>query len=125
MRLGLILLSAALLALPGCNTMARSAAGPVIDAAVPIKPADVASKTTLDERLGIGATIGYTAASRLGTALARAGLIDKTRFKALDAKGYAAITAVKAAYDAGNATSYTAAIDRVNAAVADINTLVR
>lgn len=126
MRLRLILLSAALLSLPACAmNSATGAAGPVLDATVPTKPADVANKTTLDERLAIGATVSYTAASRLGTALATAGLIDKARFKALDAQGYAAVQAVKAAYDAGNATSYTAAIDRVNATVAAINTLVR
>lgn len=130
MRFGLILASAVALALSGCGDRvplgtAGSVAGPVLDATVPGKPADVADKTTLDERLAIGATVSYTAASRLGTALASAGLIDKERFKALDRQGYAAVLAVKAAYDAGNATSYTVAIDRVNATVAAINTLVR
>jgi hypothetical protein len=124
MRYRMILIAAALL-LPGCAMTAGSLAGPALDASVPVKPVDVADKTTLDERLATGATIGYTAASRMGTALASAGLIDKARFKALDNQGYAAVLAVKAAYDAGNAGSYVAAIDRVNAAVAGINTLVR
>jgi hypothetical protein len=122
----LILMSALLLTLPACGvTTGAGMAGPVLDATVPTKPVDVADKTTLDERLATGATVSYTAASRLGTALASAGLIDKARFKALDAQGYAAVLAVKAAYDASNAASYAAAIDRVNAAVAGINTLVR
>lgn len=112
------------LSLAACATPG-SIVGGVLDASVPTKPADVANKTSLDERLATGATIAYTAASRLGTALASAGLIDKARFKALDQQGYAAVLAVKAAYDAGNSTSYAAAIDRVNAAVAGINALVR
>lgn len=121
----LIVMSALLLALPACGVTAGSVAGPVLDASIPTKPVDVADRTTLDERLATGATVSYTAASRLGTALASAGLIDKARFKALDNQGYTAVLAVKAAYDAGNAASYVAAIDRVNAAVAGINTLVR
>jgi hypothetical protein len=114
----------AALALTGCMG-GNLGVGTAIDAAVPVKPADVADQTTLDERIGIVATLGYTAASRMGTALASAGLIDKARFKALDAQGYAAVLALKAAYDTGNAGSYSDAIARANAAVAGMKSLVR
>ena len=125
MRYRLILL-AAVMGLNACGaSTAGSMAGTALDASIPVKPGQVADRTTLDERLATGVTVSYTAASRLGTALASAGLIDKARFKALDNQGYAAVLAVRAAYDAGNATSYVAAIDRVNAAVAGINSLVR
>lgn len=91
----------------------------------PPAPVDVADKTALDEQAGITATVAYTAASRLGLALARAGIIDKAKFKALDARGYAAVLAIKAAYDAGNSASYFAAIEQAKAATAQISALVK
>lgn len=91
----------------------------------PIQPATVANATTLDERTGIAATTGYTAASVLGNRLSRAGIIDRARFKALDNQGYAAVLAIRAAYDAGNATGYAEAITKANAAVDAIKGLVQ
>lgn len=107
------LVLAALLALSAC-------AG-----TLPTGPSNVAEATVLDEKIGIGAEAAYTTATKLGTALARAGLIDKAKFKGADAKAYAALAAVRTAYRAGNATSYAAAIAELYAAVADIRALVK
>jgi hypothetical protein len=91
----------------------------------PASPSSVANKTILDEKLGRTATLGYTAASKLGAALVKGGIIDKVAFKAADQKGYDAVLAIKAAYDTGNANSYAAAVANANAAVADIKALVK
>lgn len=130
----LMLLAAALsMSLAGCmgqgsaitspGGVATAAAGAVLDSAIVTKPVDVANRTTLDEALGIGATNAYTAASRMGAALARAGLIDKARFKAADQAGIEAVRALRRAYLTLNASKYNEAIDRAYAAVAAMSAL--
>lgn len=84
-----------------------------------------ADKTTLDEQAGIDATALYTATSLLGARLATAGLINKAAFKAADNKGYAAVQAIHAAYEAGNAPNYLAAIAQAKSAAGDIKSLVK
>jgi hypothetical protein len=130
----LILIAAALsLPLAGCmgqgsaptspGSAAVVAAGAVLDTTVPIKPVEIADRTTIDEAVGIGATNAYTAASRMGAALARAGLIDKAKFKAADQRGIEAVRALRIAYLTLNATKYADAIDRAYAAVAAMSAL--
>jgi predicted small secreted protein len=88
-------------------------------------PGTVANSTVLDEQIGIGTEAAYTAASTLGTALAKAGVIDTAKFKALDNQAYSALLAVRAAYKAGNADSYATAAAQVYEAVARIKSLVK
>lgn len=107
------LIVAALLAiLPACATL-------------PTAPAAVANATVLDERIGIAAELGYTAASTLGNRLSRLGVISRPAFQALDNKGYAAVLATRATYRAGNADDYLAAVEQVKAATAAIGGLVK
>lgn len=103
---------ALLCALPACATL-------------PTSPVAVADKTLLDEKIGIAATVGYTAASTLGNRLSRLGVIDRAQFQALDQKGYAAVLAIRAAYLTGNATNYASAIEQAKAATAAIGGLVK
>jgi hypothetical protein len=87
-------------------------------------PGTVAAKSTLDEKAGITAETTYVAVSKMGVALVTFGALDKARFKALDADAYGALLAVRAAYQAGNATDYARAISRLNAAVGQIGLLL-
>ena len=107
-----LIAAALLLALPACATL-------------PTAPAAVADKTVLDEKIGIAATVGYTAASTLGNRLSRLGVIPRAQFQALDQRGYDAVIAIRAAYLAGNATNYLAAIEQAKAATAAIGGLVK
>lgn len=91
---------------------------------VPPAPATVADASKLDERLGIGAEVAYTTAAKLGTALARARLIDVVHFKALDKKAYSALLITREAYKAGNAKSYADGVAAVQSIVKDIQALV-
>lgn len=104
--------AAALLALSACATL-------------PAAPVVVADKTVLDEKVGIAATVGYTAASTLGNRLSRLGVIPRAQFQALDQRGYDAVLAIRTAYLAGNATNYLEAVERAKAATAAIGGLVK
>lgn len=108
----LLLALAICAALPACATM-------------PLAPADVANATVLDEKVGIAATVGYTAASTLGNRLSRLGVIPRAQFQALDQRGYDAVIAIRAAYLTGNATSYFEAVEQAKTATAAIGGLVK
>lgn len=106
-----ILLVAAALALSGCATVPS----------VPSAPVDLTSQTTLDEKGAIAAETAYTAAAKAASLAIRAGVIHDPatikRIGELDRQAYAAVQATRAAYDAGNASSYVSAFTRSNAAV--------
>lgn len=102
-----ILALALLASLPGCAALG---AGPV---SIPA-PIDLTDRTTLDEKAAISAEVTYTAASRLGVALVRAGVLDTERFKALDNKAWLALRAVRSAYASGTAPEYAMAIAKFN-----------
>ncbi len=106
-----MLIAAAALALSACATVP----------AVPPAPVAVASQTALDEKGAIAAETAYTAAARAAALAIRAGLVSDPamvqRIGKLDRQAYAAVQATRAAYDAGNASSYVEAFTRSNAAV--------
>lgn len=83
-----------------------------------------AARASLDEKLGIGAEVAYTTATKLGTALAKAGLVDRAKFKALDNKAYSALLVTREAYKAGNAKSYADGVAAVQSIVTEIQKLV-
>ncbi len=91
-------------------------------------PAVVADRTVLDERHALRAEQLYQASATVVLAANRLGLIPaatRSRIKAADAKAYAAVRAVRAAYDAGNARDYAAARTIAEQAVADLLAAVR
>lgn len=97
------------LALPGCSMLPA--------------PETASSRTTLDERGALGAEQSYQALARL--ILARNKLSPYSpaqleRIKALDARAYSAVQAVRAAYRAGNATNYLSAIADAKTAIANL-----
>jgi hypothetical protein len=82
-------------------------------------PSDVAQSTVLDEKAGIAAETLYTAASKVGQNLVAAGRMSRETYRALDQRAYTALLVTRAAYRAGNAASYNAAmIEEINAAYA-------
>lgn len=109
----------ALLALAGC---APGLTLPV----TPPAPAAIAEQTTLDERAALGVEIAYRAA---GALLERA--IDDGRLRggaavradAIDARAAAIVGAARAAYDAGNARSYAAAVAQAGPLIAALRAL--
>lgn len=109
-----------------------------LPASVPASPAAVADKTTLDEKGALGLETAYSAAARLATVAFKVGIVAPSKdadvkranfcqlvlaglavvtdrggqVAALDCKAYSALQKVRAAYDAGNATSYAAAFEQ-------------
>lgn len=70
-------------------------------------PSTVANATTLDERGALAAERAYQAIASLMLATGAAKL---PAVKDADRRAYAVVKAVRAAYDAGNATTYAAAV---------------
>lgn len=94
---------------------------------LPASPAVVADRTVLDEQAGLAIELAYEAAGTAVLTANRAGLIPATlkpRIAAADRKAFAAVQAVRAAYDAGNATSYATALTIARGAVTDLLTAI-
>lgn len=80
---------------------------------VPTSPSVVADKTVLDEQGALAAELAYKAARVAVETGVDAGVIRgdaAARFAVLDAKAYAALGKVRAAYRIGNAATYSAAL---------------
>lgn len=109
-----LLLALAPLALVGCTTLTQ----------LPASPAVVTNQTVLDEKVAIGIEVAYTAASKAAALAIRTGVVTNratmVRIGELDAKAYAAVRAVRAAYGASNAANYHTAFVTARTAIADI-----
>lgn len=106
---------AATLALCACAP-AQSAIG-----GLPAAPVDLADKTTLDEQTALGVELAYQAAAFAILTATDAGLIRGAAadvVAACDRTAHSAVTALRAAYDAGNARSYAEAAVSARKAVA-------
>jgi hypothetical protein len=90
-------------------------------------PASVSDRTKLDEQVGIAVTLAYTAAAKAAGLAIETGLIKNQdtirRIGAADQKAYAAVMAVRSAYLTVNATEYTEALARANAALSEFTAL--
>lgn len=98
------LLVAVSLALSAC-------AGPnaASDGGLPAAPAEIADTTTLDEQVALSVELAYQAAGLAVKTAADTGILRgdaAASVAALDRKAYAAVRAVRRAYDTGNAASY-------------------
>lgn len=119
----LILALAAALALSGCAVApatVASAGATVADSVGVPPPATAADRTVLDEKAMTGVELAYKAARIAVETGVDAGLIKgaaAARFAALDSQAYRALGAVRAAYRAGNAASYRAALTEAQAAI--------
>jgi hypothetical protein len=113
------LLPLALLALtlPGCSALG----------ALKGEPATVANQTVLDEKLAIGVELAYQAAGQAVLTLNQVRPFSpemKERVKAADRTAYEAVVAVRAAYAAGNASSYSMAAAQAQSAVAKLLAII-
>lgn len=90
----------------------------------PTSPGQVANQTVLDEKAAIGVETAYTAAARAAAMAIRGGLVTDpariARIGQIDTQAHRAVQAVRAAYKAGNATSYRVAFDQAEAALKDL-----
>jgi len=105
-RLALILA----FALPGCTT-------------IPTAPVEVSDQTVLDEQVMLAAEAAYAAAGLAVDSAIDAGLVHSERadrLAAADRAAYAALVKLRAAYRAGNAPSYQAALVEVQAAISSM-----
>jgi hypothetical protein len=91
-------------------------------------PAAIADRTVLDEKAALGVELAYQAANLAALTASRAGLISdeaRPRIAAADARAYAAVLAVRQAYDAGNGGSYFETEARARAALAEFLALIK
>lgn len=107
----LILAIAAFLAVPltACQTV------------IPTTPVIVANSTVLDEKAALAIETAYAASARTAALLIKTGVIKDTATIAtigkLDNQAYAAVKLSREAYNAGNASSYAAALPQALTAV--------
>lgn len=102
----LILVLALAVPLAGCGLLTGIAS-------VPPAPVAVADRTVLDEQAALSVELAYQAATVAVGAAADAGILrgdNALKAAAIDKKAYQAVLKVRAAYDAGNATGYGAAL---------------
>ena len=86
----------------------------------PVSPGQVARRTVLDEQAALGVELAYKAFRTALEVAVDAGVLRGERaaqVAALDNRAYAAVQAVRAAYRAGNAASYTQAVSDARAAI--------
>jgi hypothetical protein len=91
-------------------------------------PNTVADATVLDERAAIGVELAYRGWRIAVETAVEAGIIRGERaaaFAETDRRLYAAVRAARAAYGAGNAADYAAAVDQANAAIAQALAAIR
>lgn len=97
------LVIASALALSACTTIPA-----------PPPPATIADTTTLDETGAIGVEVAYKAFRTAMELAVDAGMLKGAtalRVRDLDNRAYALVSAARAAYRAGNAATYSAAVD--------------
>jgi hypothetical protein len=123
MKKPVLIFSAIALALGGTLGGCASV-GPVL----PQSPAILADQTTLDERGLVAMELAYTAARTSAEAAVDASIVDAStarQIAAIDRAAFAALAKARLAYDLGNATSYTAALDAAGPLVAQLTRLVK
>lgn len=113
MKKFLLAIAASSLALGGCTTV-----GPYGS------PVVVANQSKIDEQIGLTVTLAYTASARAAALAINTGLIKDPaaiqRIGQLDARAYAAVLAVRSAYQAGNSADYLSALSQAQSAIADL-----
>jgi hypothetical protein len=111
-----------------CLAASLSACGPALNSGIVPGPNVVSDRTKVDEQAGITVTLAYVAASKLAGLAIETGLVkDKVtiqRIGLLDRQAFDAVSAVRAAYDAGNAASYADALVKANVALKAFSDLV-
>lgn len=118
----LLMIALALIAVPlaACSSLSMGAP--------PSSPGVVADATVLDEKAAIAVEASWAAAGTLVEAATDAGLVQgalAARLDRLDATAAKWVHAARAAYDAGNADGYLAALKEAQRAIAQITAAVQ
>ncbi|WP_310534613.1 lipoprotein [Novosphingobium sp.] len=111
----ILLALVATLALAGCSFGSVASAPP--------PPAELANRTVLDEQAALAVELAYKATRLAGETALDAGLIKgdtARRLADIDMRAYSAVLAVRAAYRAGNAETYTQALIQARAVIAEV-----
>lgn len=109
--------AAAALALAGCASFGSGLLGGVG------QPSAIADQTTLDERLMLGADLGYKAARKAVLAVDDHAPLDAAtarRFKKIDKKIFDGLERATRAYAAANSVSYAAALAEINPLITEL-----
>lgn len=93
-------------------------------------PAPIADSTILDEKAALGVELAYKVARTLAETAVDVGLVKPgtplaRRVADADNRAYAAVQAARAAYRAGNAASYGAAVSQALGAVEALRVAVK
>jgi hypothetical protein len=95
---------------------------------IPAAPAAVAETTVLDEKAAIGAELAYQAFRTAAELAVDAGVLKGERAAAVaraDNRAFAALGVARAAYDAGNASSYGSALAEARAAISGALAIIK
>lgn len=96
--------------------------------APPSSPSAIANRTVADEKAALGVELAYQAANLAALTANRAGLVSAAMALGIadaDRKALAAVHAVRAAYDTGNAASYREADARARMALSEFLALIK
>jgi hypothetical protein len=99
------------------------ACSPATLVGLPASPQVAADRTTLDEQALLGVELAYKAARIAVEVYVDSGHCTgacATRFRDLNRRAYAAVNAARAAYRAGNATGYIAALGEARTLANDL-----
>lgn len=94
----------------------------------PQSPSQAADSVILDERAALAIELAYNAAGTALEAALDAGLITGSNLdiaREANGRAYGAVLATRAAYDAGNADSYDAALEQSRVAISQMLTAVK
>jgi len=94
----------------------------------PGSPSAIANRTVADEKGALGVELAYQGANLAALTANRAGLVNAglaLRIADADRKALAAVHAVRAAYDTGNAASYRQADAKARVALAEFLALIK
>lgn len=94
---------------------------------IPVAPVEIADRVVLDEQGALSAELAYKAARTAVELAVDSGILKGTRAgqaAILDRKAYTALQAVRTAYRAGNAASYSAALAEARTAISSMLTLI-
>lgn len=113
MKLNTLIIAPLALSLCGC-------AGLSALSQLPPAPVTAANQTVIDEQAAISVELAYQAAARAVSLAVDLGVLRgeaASRVAELDRRAYRAVLTARAAYDAGNATSYGAALATARAEI--------
>lgn len=115
--------------LAACLALSLTGCAPLLAAmgSIPASPSAVADRTPLDEQAALSVELAYQAANIAVSTAVDVGALrgpNAARVAELDRRAYRAVLTARAAYDAGNAGSYGAALATARSEIASLLALL-